>query len=73
MLRPLRRMVRQSLMACGKVRVVQRVLLLLLAAGVASAQSHGKAKVANDTKEDIKQAQQLAERGDQRFGRRKNE
>jgi hypothetical protein len=42
-------------------------LLLLLAAGVASGQSHGKTKVANDTKEDIKQAQQLAERGDQAF------
>ncbi|HMH78834.1 MAG TPA: FG-GAP-like repeat-containing protein [Candidatus Acidoferrum sp.] len=40
------------------------VLALLLAAGVALAQSHGKAKVANDTKEDSKQAQQLAERGD---------
>jgi len=43
------------------------VLVLLLAAGVAAGQSHGKPKVANDTKEDIKQAQQLAERGDKAF------
>jgi len=39
------------------------VLLLLLAAGVA-AQSQGKPKISSDTKEDIKQAQQFAERGD---------
>src|SRR5260370_40853014 len=61
---PLRRMVRP--MAWGKC-CGTAVLVLLLAAGVASGQSHGKAKVANDTKEDIKQAQQLAERGDKAF------
>jgi len=53
-------------MACGKW-CGTGVLLLLLAAGVASGQSHGKLKVANDTKDDIKQAQQLAERGDTAF------
>src|ERR1700720_4195074 len=63
---PIRRMVRRSLMACGKC-CGSGVLLLLLAAGGASGQSLGKAKVANDTKEDIKQAQQLAERGDKAF------
>src|SRR5258708_27367402 len=63
---PIRRMVRRSLMACGKW-CGTGVLLLLLAAGLALAQSQGKAKVANDTKEDIKQAQQLAERGDKAF------
>src|SRR4029077_12334425 len=62
----MRRMVRQSLMACGKC-CGTGVLLLLLAAGGAAGQSHGTAKVANDTKEDIKQAQQLAERGDKAF------
>jgi Flp pilus assembly secretin CpaC len=40
------------------------VLLLLLAAGAVSAQSQGKPKIASDRKEDIKQAQQFAERGD---------
>jgi Flp pilus assembly secretin CpaC len=53
-------------MACGKW-CGTGVLLLLLAAGVASGQSHDKAKVADDTKGDIKQAQQLAERGDRAF------
>src|SRR5260370_16747480 len=61
---PLRRMVRP--MAWGKC-CGTAVLVLLLAAGAASGQSHGKAKVANDTKEDIKQAQPLAERGDKPF------
>ena len=41
--------------------------VLLLAAGLASGQSHGKTKVADDTKQDIQQAQQLAERGDKAF------
>src|SRR5258708_1896145 len=63
---PIRRMVGRSLLACGKW-CGTGVLLLLLAAGVASGQSHDKAKVANDTKEDIKQAQQLADRGDKAF------
>src|SRR6266849_9007418 len=61
---PLRRMVRP--MAWGKF-CGTAVLVLLLEAGAAAGQSHGKPKVANDTKEDIKQAQQLAERGDQAF------
>src|SRR6266851_5319228 len=63
---PIGRMVRRRLMACGKW-CGTGVLLLLLVAGVASGQALGKAKVANDTKEDIKQAQQLAERGDRAF------
>src|SRR6267154_967429 len=60
----IRRMVRS--MGWGKC-CGTAALVLLLAAGVASGQSHGKAKVANDTKEDIQQAQQLAGRGDKAF------
>src|SRR5882724_6407253 len=60
---PIGRMVRRSLMACGRW-CGAGVLLLLLAAGVAAAQSQGKPKIASDTKEDIKQAQQFAGRGD---------
>src|SRR5438477_2258478 len=59
----LRRMV--HLMACAKW--CGTGVLLLLLAGVAFAQSHGNAEVANDTREDTRQAQQLAERGDKAF------
>src|SRR6201993_4260010 len=48
-------------------RTAFTVLLLLLTGTAGWGQSHGQAKVATDSKEDIKQAQQLADRGDKSF------
>src|SRR6202008_4839262 len=48
----------------GRARVVSATLVLLVTCAWASGQAQQKAKVAEDSKEDIKQAQQLAARGD---------
>src|SRR6201993_2086647 len=48
-------------------RTAFTVVLLLLVGTAGWGQSHGQAKVAVDSKEDIKQAQQLADRGDKSF------
>ena len=48
-------------------RVAFTGVLLLLAGTAGWGQSHGQAKVATDSKEDLKQAQQLADRGDKSF------
>src|SRR5258705_4092621 len=58
-----RRMRRSRLMAWGKW-CGTAALLLLVATGGAWGQSPRKTKVADDSKEDIKQAQELANRGD---------
>jgi Flp pilus assembly secretin CpaC len=48
-------------------RAAFSVVLLLLAGTAGWGQSHGQAKVAGDSKEDVKQAQQLADRADKSF------
>src|ERR1700752_3001785 len=48
-------------------RVAFTVALFLFAGNAGLAQSPGQAKAAADSKEDIKQAQQLADRGDKSF------
>src|ERR1700756_4449819 len=48
-------------------RMAFTVVLLLLAGTAGWGQSHGQAKVAGDSKEDVKQAQQLADHGDKSF------